>query len=323
MSPFVRIAITTTLVGLGLVALARITRARRPNRLLLYRYADRRQFFGDRARVGVALGATIGASGFYVERPVEIGVWDFITSARSGGKNWLLLSNNEEQTVATGSVDANFAFKIEKLYPNGSVSFPWQVVVANGLGHLLMIGVPLEGGPTVGFGQVLDDGTFVEWWRTPSPNGMYPSFAVGLKDAHAWYIHDPLPATGTTVYIFDVKHAQILSTRRFVPGLREGGIVVDGDLIYFHDRQGTTEICVLDRDHRLVTIKRTEFDREIATPEGHFAFDRVASTPGAHLCFSDHTLRSSATVRVLGRNGFPISARVARADWTWFYYTRC
>ena len=47
MSPFVRIATTTTLVGLGLVALARITRARRPNRLLLYRYADRRQFFGD------------------------------------------------------------------------------------------------------------------------------------------------------------------------------------------------------------------------------------------------------------------------------------
>jgi hypothetical protein len=243
--------------------------------------------------VGVALGATIDASGFYVERPVEIGVWDFITSARRHGKNWLLLSNSsQEQTVSTGRVDDNFAFKIKKLYPNGSVSFPWQVVVTDGLGHLLMIGLPIKGEPIFGFGQVLDDGTFVEWWRTPFPNGMYPYRAFGLKDAHAWYINDP-----------HVKHAQILSTRRFVPGLRNGGIVVDGDLIYFQDQEGTTEICVLDRDHRLVTIKRTEFDHETATPEGYFAFDGVVSTPGAHLCFSNQTLWSSATVRVLGRNG--------------------
>ena len=252
--------------------------------------------------------------------------WDFITSARSGGKNWLLLSNLEDQTVATGLVDKNFVFKISQFYSKGSVSFPWQVVEPDGRGYLLMIGVPLKEGPTIGFGQVLDDGTFVEWWRTPSPNGLYPSFAVGLKDAHAWYINDLSPATGSTVYIFDVKHAQILSTRRFEAGLRPRGIVVDGDLIYFYDNQGTTEICVLDGDHRLVTIKRTEFDREIATPEGNFALDRVVSTPGAHLCFEDHTFGPGgpgATVRVLSRTGFPVSAGVSATDWTWFYYTRC
>ena len=321
-----QMAVTSTFVGLSLVALSRTTRARRhkpPNRLLLYRYAARRQFYGDKARVGVALGATISWSGFQVERAIKMEPWDFITSAASGGKNWLLLSNLDDQTVATGSIDENFEFKIAKFYPKGWVSFPWQVVETNGLGHLLMIGSLTNGGPTIGFGQVLEDGTFVEWWRTPSPNSLYPYFAVGLKDAHAFYINDPLPATGTTVYIFDVKHAQILSTRRFEAGLRPRGIVADGDLIYFYDNQGTTEICVLDGNHRLVTIKRTEFDREIATPEGYFAFNRVVSTPGAQLCFSDHTVMAHGEVRELSRRGFPVTARVQNMDFDWFYYVRC
>ena len=321
-----KIATTTTFVGLTLAALGRTTRAKPANRLLLYRYADRKQFYGDKARVGVALGATITPNGFYIEKPVQMDAWDFITSARSGGKNWLLLSNLDTQTVATGLIDENFVFKISQLYPNGSASFPWQVVEADRRGYLLMIGVLQKEGPTFGFGEVLDDGTFVEWWRTPSPNGMFPRYAVGLRDAHAFYVDDPTPATGTTVYVFDVKHSQILCTRRFEAGLRPRGIVVDGDLIYFYDNQGTTEICALDDNRQLVRIKRTEFDREIATPAGNFAFDRIASTPGAHLCFYDQTFGSGgpgARVRVLNRKGFPVSAAVAFTDWTWYYYTRC
>ena len=105
--------------------------------------------------------------------------WDFITSARSGGKNWLLLSNLDTQTVATGLIDENFAFKISKIYPNGSSFFPWQVVAVDGRGYLLMTGLTKKEGPAFGFGEVLDDGTFVQWWRTPSPNGCFRAMPSG------------------------------------------------------------------------------------------------------------------------------------------------
>jgi hypothetical protein len=321
-----KIATTTTFVGLTLAALGRSTRARPANRLLLYRYADRKQFFGDKARVGIALGATITPNGFYIERPVQMDAWDFIASARSGGKNWLLLSNLDTQTVATGLIDENFVFKVSQIYPKGSSFFPWQVVEADGRGYLLMIGLTKEDGPTFGFGEVLADGTFAQWWSTPTPNGIFPRYAVGLKNAHAFYVNDPTPATGTTVYVFDVKHSQILCTRRFEAGLRPRGIVVDGELIYFYDNDGTTEICELDGNRQLVRIRRTEFDREIATPEGDFALDRIASTPGAHLCFYDNSIGPGgpgAKVRVLTRKGFPVTAAVSTMDWTWYYYARC
>ncbi len=63
--------------------------------------------------------------------------------------------------------------------------------------------------------------------------------------------------------------------------MRNRGIVVDGDLIYFYDNQGTTEICELDANRQLVRIKRTEFDREIATPAGVFRLRQGREHPGS------------------------------------------
>jgi hypothetical protein len=322
--PIVWIATTATLVGLGLVALARrTTRAKPANRLLLYRYADRRQYVGDTARLGIAVAATITPSGFYVESQVEMEAWDLITSARSGGKNWLLLINHQDETVATGLVDENFKFKISQRYPYGSPFFPWQTIEPNNLGYLLLSGIVEPDGSMIGFGQVLDDGTLMEWWRKPLPIDMLPQVAFGFKDVHAWYVNDPAPGVGATVYIYDIKHAQVLCTRRFDGGLGYPGMVVDGDLIYFYDKFATTEICTLDSNHQLVRVRRKEDDREIVLPIGELALKRIASTPGAHLCYDDQRTIGPAEIRVLKPTGFPITARVPELDATFYFYVRC
>ena len=221
---------------------------------------------------------------------------------------------------ATGLIDDDFIFRIKKFYQPGTLDFPYYSTVVDGRGYLMLNGFPRAGIATVGLAQVLDDGTYWQLWKTGLPDFPfpYPETVIGLKNAHAWYKKDP-HGGGSTVYIFDVKHAQFLSSRQWDAPL--AGIVADGEIVclHFSDPQRTTEICVLNSSQQLVTIKKTELDFELFTEP----FDRIASTPGAHLQYTYNTFTAPGAIRVLSRDGFRLTKRLSNMDWRWQYIVQC
>jgi hypothetical protein len=276
--------------------------------------------------ISVAAVATISPDHFAIERTFLFGNWSTVISAASGNKNWLFLHDGNTGSAATGLVDANFTFRRVKFYPPGSfVAWPYESAVVDGRGYLLLSGVALHHSPskpvTVGFAQVLDDGSFVEWFRTEL-DIPYPRNVVGLRDAHAWYENDA--TTGlATVYIFDVKTVRMLSSKKLDRGL--DGIVVDGERICLYTQtKAITEICVLDINHQLVSMKLTDFDGDFFTDH----FDLVASTPGAHLFyerapFTDNLRHDDASVRVFRPEGVRITTKVRNEHWAWHKVMRC
>jgi hypothetical protein len=260
--------------------------------------------------------ATIGPDHFAIESEFTYSDWSFVTSAANGENKWLLFHDYEIGT-AIGLIDRNFIFRIKKFYAADALNFPWSYAVVDGRGYLMLVGSLQAGKLTLGFAQVLDDGTYVEWWRTELPAFPFSwgSPLVGLKSAHAWFTNEGENGP-STVYIFDVKHAQILSSREWSAPLRR--MVVDREMVflYFADHLKTTELCILNSSWQLVTIKRTEFDFDSYTVE----FDNIASTPGAHLLYSAHTFHSDGAIRVLGRDGFKLTKRLSNMDWRYHYF---
>lgn len=308
-----RVATVLVFVGVGLFVW--ILAKRKYNRLFFYSVRPNGVPF---ARAAVA---TIGPDHFAVESEFTYGDWSFVTSAANGENKWLFFQNSATGSAATALIDDNFILRVSKYYPPGALDFPYTHAVVDGRGYLLLIGILRGGEQIVGFGQVLDDGTYVEWWRTqlsdfPFPYARKP---IGLKKAHAWYVNHDQPGGGSTVYVFDVKHAQIVSSRHWDAPL--DGIIADEDVIflYFHDGLKTTEICVLDGNQRLVTVKRTEFDFDFYT----VPFDRVVGTPGAHLFYTYSSIGAAGAIRALGRGGFPLTHRTEKMDWTWHYVVEC
>jgi|GEM_PF-3603501 hypothetical protein len=310
---FRRVAAVAVFVGLALIALTR-WRPRRYNRLFLYAVRT------DDFPFGRAAVVTIGPDHFAIESEFTYSDWYFVTSAANGKNKWLLF-NNYKIGTAIGLIDDNFIFRIKKFYSADSLEFPWTYAVVDGRGYLMLVGF-LQAGLTVGFGQVIDDdGTYVEWWRTELPGLPFSwgSPLIGLKSAHAWFTNDPAPGGPSTVYIFDVKEARILSSRQWTAPLRR--MVVDGEIVflYFDDHLKTTELCILNSTWQLVTIKRTEFDFDSYTVE----FDHIASTPGAHLLYSAGSFTSAGAIRVLSRDGFKLTKRLNNMDWRYHYFVRC
>jgi hypothetical protein len=171
----------------------------------------------------------------------------------------------------------------------------------------------------VAFAQVLDDGSFVEWWRTDL-DIPFPRNIVGLKDAHAWFANDYARGRGT-VYIFDVKHGQMLSTRTFDREINN--MVVEGDWVCLYTRDRLiTEICVIDRNHQLISVKYTEYDADF---QGVSFYLGVASTPGAHLLYGRYPdAGSKATVRVFDLGGLlRITHKFTQPAWPWLYVEPC
>jgi hypothetical protein len=268
--------------------------------------------------------ATIGQDHFAIETEFTYGDYYFVTSAANGKNKWLLFHYYNIGTTI-GLIDHNFIFRIRKFYSADSLEFPWEYAVVDGRGYLMLVGLLPAHSPklTVGFGQVLDDGTYVEWWRTELP-GLPFSFGyplIGLKSAHAWFT-DERGKGANTVYIFDIKHAQILSSRQWTAPIR--GMVADGDIIYlsFDDHLRTTEICVLNSRMELVTVKRTEFDfHDYITTVGFQ--NQIASTPGAHLLYAAQSFDAGGEIRVLSRDGFKLTKQLSNMSWLWHYSVRC
>jgi hypothetical protein len=311
---FRRIVAVAVFVGLSLIALSRL-RPRGYNRLFLY--AGR----SDDFPFGRAAVATIAPDRFVIESEFTYSDWSFVTSAANGENKWLLFHNGEIGT-AIGLIDDHFIFRIRQFYPADASNFPWSYAVVDGRGCLMLAGLSIStpGKLTLGFAQVLNDGSYIEWWREELPE--FPFFfgtpLIGLRNAHAWFINasENGPAT---VYIFNIKLAQILSSRQWSAPLRR--IVADGELIflYFDDDLKTTELCILNSNWELVTIKRKEFDFDAYT----VAFDDIASTPGAHLLYSHHTVDSDGAIRVLSHDGFKLTKRLSNMDWRYQYIVPC
>jgi hypothetical protein len=288
--------------------------ARRLNRLFLLEPAYGKNML---ARAAVA---TIGPNTFQIERSYAFAQWAFVTSAANGGNKWLLF-HNLNGSAATGLIDDDYVFRQVKYYPPGSLSdFPFpNTAVVDGRGYLLATGRSPDNRTVAAFAQVLDDGSYVEWWRTALSDFQLPYLhkVIGLQDSHLVYSNDN--SGGSTVYVFDIKHARVLSSRQWGAPLK--GVVAEGNLIYlyFDDSIRTTELCVLDTSRQLVTLKRTEFDFDLST----VPFDRIASTPGAHLLYSYQSLDAPGAIRVLDQDGFKLTKRLSGMDWRWFYYVRC
>ena len=246
-----------------------------------------------------------------------------MADATNGKKKWLFLHNRYNGSAETGSIDSHYRYQSTMKYPPGTFSdWPYEFTVVNGLGYLLLIGYEREGGVVVGLGEVLDDGTFVEWWRTvlnvPVPD-FNASSVVGLPKAHAWFSSSPAvnqqPAGGSTI-IFDVKHAQVLSTRR--SEVVWHAIAVEGALVYlFNNFEGKSEICVLNDRQELVTVKTTDLDPDLINNPDQY----VASTPGAHLGYNYPGRQ--AHVRVLSRSGFPATYQVNDMGRVWESIVPC
>jgi hypothetical protein len=314
--PTSRSAAVWTLFGLAAVvsALAVIVdRYRRPNRLFLYSY----QGWPDRPPgASVAAVASIGPGFFQIENTFNFGDWTTVANARNGRNDWLFFHNRYNGAAETGYVDHGFRYHTKTTYPPGTFSdWPFQFAVVNGLGQLLLLGYK-GSGAVVGLAEVLDDGTFVEWWRTevdiPLPDFDVSSL-VGLPNAHAWFSSSPAqhqrPAGGSVV-VFDVKHARVVSTRR--SEVVWDSIAVDGDLLYlFNAFEGLSEICSVDEDGELATVKAAAQDADVTRNLDQY----VASTRGAHLGYSYP--RRTAHVRVLSRSGFPSTYEVNDSDKLW------
>jgi hypothetical protein len=298
---------------------------RLPNRLFLYSYKGLFEQPEDPDGLSMAAVATISPGFFQFEDSFPFGDWSTVASAANGKKKWLFLHNRDDGSAQTGSVDNRYRYQITKNCPPGTFSdWPYHFTVVNGLGYLLLIGNNPGGGVAVGLGEVLDDGTFVEWWRTvlniPGPDNNTNS-VVGLPKAHAWFSSSPLvnqqPAGGSTI-IFDVKHAQVLSTRR--SEVVWEGIATEGDLLYlFSFSEKKSEICVLNDNQQLVPVKATGLDPDLVKNPDQI----VASTPGAHLGYTFPSRGSEAHVRVLSRSGFPATYRIDDMGRVWEYIVRC
>ena len=173
---------------------------------------------------------------------------------------------------------------------------------------------------SVGFAQVLDDGTFVEWWRAERSDLPFPTEQplIGLKNAHTWFANKN--GGGSTVFLFDIKHGQVISQRDFDRTIH--WMVADGDLIflYFSDTLKSTELCVLDGNQQLQTLKHTEFDFASYTTHD---FDRITSTPGAHLLYTRQSFKAFGAIRVLGRDGFKLTHQLSNMDWRYHFAVRC
>ena len=309
---FRRLAAVAVFVGLTLLALSR-WRPRKYNRLFLYaRRSDNFPF-------GRAAVATIGPDHFTIESEFTYGNWAFVTSAANGKNKWLLFHHYEIGT-AIGLIDDKFIFRIRQFYAVDALDFRWSYAVVDGRGCLMLVGAFPLGKLTVGFAQVLNDGSYMEWWREEIPDFPFPwgNPLIGLGTAHAWFSNASENGPGT-VYIFNIKLAQILSSRQWAAPLR--CIVADGDLIflYFDDHLKTTELCVLNSSSQLVTINRTEFDFDAYA----IGFDAVVSTPGAHLLYSHNTFDADGAVRVLSQDGFKLTKRLSKADWRYDYLVEC
>ena len=313
MTPIRRVATVLVFVGIGLYVW--IFAKRKYNRLFFYSLSP------AGFRFGKAAVATIGPDHFATETEFNYGDWSNVSSAASGENKWLFFQDFSDGSAATVLIDDNFIPRLSKYYPPGQLGLLYTYVIVDGRGYLMLVVLPQSGKKAIGFGQVLDDGTFVEWWRTDLPDLPLPyaTKPVGLKRAHAWYVNDDPPGGGSTVYVFDVKHAQIVSSRHWDAPL--DGIIADEDIIflYFHDGLKTTEICVLDGNQQLVTVKRTEFDFDFYT----VPFDRVVGTPGAHLFYTYSSIGAAGAIRALGRGGFPLTHRTEKMDWTWHYVVEC
>lgn len=194
--------------------------------------------------------------------------------------------------------------------------------MVDGLGHLLLIGYNRAGGVVLGLAEVLEDGTFVEGWRTvldiPPPD-FNVSSVVGLPNAHAWFSSSPAinqQSVGGSTVIFDAKHARVITTRRSEEVWQ--AIAVEGDLLYlFNNFDGQSEICSLNNSGQLVAVKAAGRDSDII----HNPDQYVVSTPGAHLGYNypGH----EAHVRVLNRNGFPSTYKVDDMGKVWVNIVPC
>lgn len=323
-----RIAALVALLGVGAVALIGRVSVR-PGRLFLYSYKSQNKGPGGVGGTSVATVATIAPGYFRVENVFPFGDWSTVAGAARGGKNWLFLHNRKDGSAATGLVDRNFTFQPAKYYPPGTYAdWPYTYTVANGRGDLLSVGPTGTGDTRVGFAQVLDDGTFVEWWRTvlpgpgPSYGARWHATVVGLPDAHAWLRSDPpgptgaSPPGGCTVTVFDAKHATRLSTRRYARDW--DGIVTDGNLVYLFDGFAKiAEVCAVDAAHQLVTVKPAQYDTDLSRDTYEF----VGSARGAHLAYTYGS--GAASVRTLGKGGFPSTLRVNGLYGFWDYANPC
>lgn len=284
------------------------------NRLFLYsiRLNER-----ELARGAVA---SIGPGFFQAESPFAYGDWTLVASAATPKRKWLLFYDSRTGAAATAWVDRSGLLQTGKSYPHGTLTFPYQIMAADGRGCLMLWGAGFEGKSHIGFAQVLDDGTFVEWWRTERLNFPLPSGPVAaLADCHIWFTNDRAPGQGSTVHLFDIKSGQFLGSRRW--GARIRWMVVDGDLLflYFADSLRTTELCVVEANRQITTLKRTEFNFA-EYPDG---FNRIASTPGAHLQYEYQAYQAPGWIRVLTRDGFRLSATLSKMDWRWHYFIPC
>lgn len=289
-----------------------------PNCLFLYSYKVLKKYADDPDGISMVAIATISPDDFSIERTFQFDDLNIVASAASGNKKWLLLHNLDAGTLTVGLINPDFSFYRYNFYPRGTFNpWPYQSAVVDGRGYLMLSGAEFSK-VVIGFAQVLSDGTFVEWWRT-TLDIPYPRNIVGLKDAHAWYENDYERGRGT-VYIFDVKHAQMLSTRAFDREIN--AIIVDGERVCLYTRTRLiTEIFVLDHNHQLVSVKYTEYDADFQDVSFYLA---VASTPGAHLLYGRYPdAGSKASVRVFEPGGLRITTRFRQPDWPWLYVEPC
>jgi hypothetical protein len=99
-------------------------------------------------------------------------------------------------------------------------------------------------------------------------------------------------------------------------------MIVEGDRVclYTRDRQ-ITEICVIDPNHQLLSVKYTELDADFVDVSFYFA---VASTAEAHLLYGRYPDQSAkATVRVFEPGGLRITHRLTQTAWPWLYVEPC
>ena len=283
------------------------------NRVFLYSV---RIYPNQPARAAIA---TISPFGFQVGSASFLGDWTSVTGAATANRKWLLLHDRRTGSLATAWVDRDLILHTAKTYLLGAINYPFHTAGVDGRGCLALLG---GGGPDpllLGFAQVLDDGTFVEWWRTPrSDLRLADGPIVGLTDTHAWFSNDRA-GSGSTLFLVDVKRGQIMGSRRWSASIQ--WMVGEGNLLflYLNDRLRTTELCAVDENYRIVTLKRTELDFD-AWPDG---FDRIASTPGAHLQYAQQAYGAFGSIRVLSRDGFKLTTKLSGMDWRWHYFVPC
>ena len=317
--------LTAVVAGVTGVALAHDlfrrarTPVRRSHRLFIYSPQAVKEYAND-PDVSIVAIATISADHFRIERTFPFEDLGIVASAAHGNKKWLLLENRQAGTLTVGLVNPDFSFHRVRFYPRGTFT-PWRFMVAavDGRGYLMLSGTSRSPSKVlIGFAEVLDDGTFVEWWRTEL-DIPFPVYIVGLKDAHAWYDNDYKTGRGT-VYIFDVKRAQMLSSRSFDREINL--MVVDGDRVCLFTRDRLiTEIFVIDGNHQLVSVKYTEYDRDFLDESPYLA---VASTPGAHLLYGRYPGQGErASVRVFEPGGLRVTTRFRQPAFPWLYVEPC